>query len=234
MKLRAQIVKQVNRMTPGEIFDFSGLVYPANKSSNVAVILHDLKNDGIIIPIAKGVFYKPRISILDGMPLPVRDDKVLEYVLKRYDGHVAGPYMYSKINLTQQVGFVVTIATPKPMRAFEFAGRNFVFEKSPVGYINKDKYIVGCLDALKNISDIPGCTEVKAYRRLRDMISNMTSGERESLFDYGLKYPPRVRMALCNIFKSVEDNLLSERLASTLNSSVILSSKSKKYMYETA
>lgn len=234
MKLRTYIVDQVRKMPFGKPFDFGYLDYPKSKSSNVAVILHDLKLAGELESLGKGVFYRPEVSQYGLGKLPVYQEALFEYVQKKYNAHIAGPYIYSRINITEQVAVVITLATPVPERPISFGMYNFVFEKCDIGYVEEDKLLVAYLDALKNVERIPGCTPYKAFARIKRGISNLDASEKDRLCTYALSYPSRVKVSLAAALEAEEDASRKERLLSEVHPSTIISMKNKTYLYETA
>lgn len=231
MNLRKDIVRQVTTMPEGRLFDFGMLQFPFGKASNVAVILHDLKEAGVVRSVAKGVFYRPRQSALGLGPVPPREDEIIRYVMCRYNGHPSGAYIYSRLNLTEQVAHTITISTPSPVRAFSFAGYDFVCEKSDIGYIERDPLLIGYLDSLKHLDGIPGCTPGKAYAKLLNAITHLSAENRESMAVYALSYPPRVRMMLSVILSETDSPELSRSLMNTVKTSAARVATKKLYYY---
>lgn len=234
MKLRSSIVKQVMDFKPGCLFDFQNLEYPVTKSNNVAVILHDLKSKGIVCTLGKGVFYRPVVSELGLGNLPIEKSKIFDYVLRKYNGHLAGSYIYNGLNLTTQVAFVVTIATPNPFRPVEIGRFKFTSEKCNIGFIDHDHDLIGYLDALKNISSIPGTTATKAFVVLEKEIKYLDMSRSKSLADYSLSYPPRVRLLLSMILEKTGQTELAKSIISEVNQSTIVAFKMERQKYELA
>jgi len=234
VKLRKNIITQVMDFKPGTLFDFQSLVYPTTKANNVAVILHDLKSRGIICTLGKGVYYRPTVSEFGLGNLPIEKSQVFDYVLRKYNGHLAGSYVYNGLNLTTQVAFVVTVATPTPFRPFEIGRFKFTAEKCNIGYIDHDQDLIGYLDAMKNISSIPGTTATKAFVSLKNEIKHLDISRSTKLATYSLSYPPRVRLLLSMIFERTGKTELANKLIEDINQSTIVAFKKERQKYELA
>ncbi len=68
---RKNILQQIENIATGRIFTFRDLSFDNDKTANVAVLLSEQSKKGILVRIEKGVYYRPRKSVLGLGKLPI-------------------------------------------------------------------------------------------------------------------------------------------------------------------
>lgn len=216
---RKEILNQIEQIDTGRIFTFRDLSFDAGKIANVAVLLSEQSRKGILIRVEKGAYYRPKKSVLGLWNLPVYQDEQFRYLTEKLGGYITGAYIYNKMGLTEQVARTITIATPHPVRRFNFKNLDVECVKvyctdcqntSNVTYLR-------LLDAIKDMKHIPGTTEQDIYDRIKDRyFSKYTRQELEKAVSLAKKYPPRVRKVIADILGDIEQSILQAEMAKTL------------------
>ncbi|NDV81554.1 DUF6088 family protein [Bacteroides sp. 51] len=216
---KENINKQIDSIESGEIFTFKDLMFPYDKFAHVAVILSQKNKKGELVRIEKGAYYKPKKSTLGLGSLPVYQDEQLKYLTEKLDGYITGAYIYNKMGLTEQVPSVITIATPKPIRRFNFKKlvietvRSYIHEPA-----NDDILLyLRLLDAIKDIKKIPGRTEQDVYESLKQRyFENYDYPVLNKIVSLAVSYPPRVRKILGDILEDMNYTDLQKELSQTI------------------
>ena len=112
------------------------------------------------------------------------------------------------MQLTEQVAQVVTIACPKPVRAFDKMNVRVDCIKSYVTDLRRvNLHHLRILDAIRCIEQVPGASPEKVYDRLiRFHFKTLAPGELEEIVRLSLSYPPRVRRILATICNDLQGN----------------------------
>jgi hypothetical protein len=162
----------------------------------VAATLSRLSRKGDLQRIRRGVYYRPRPTVF-GPSTPRRDDVVVALVRKRNGLSIpSGDTQYNRLGLTDQVSAAITIASDKPVRT---APVNGVRVSARVRPLRQQKGIQplerAALDALRNVSRIPGADSNTVVSRVKQLIANRTL-DIKRLVRYASSEPPRVRALL--------------------------------------
>jgi len=198
---RQYIIEQVMAYREGKIFTFKDLVFEPQKKACAAVVLSELTKKGILARAAKGVYFRPKVSLLGLKYRPLSYQEKLDFISKELGGYLSGPYMFNQMQLTEQVASVITIATPNPVRKFVKMNVNVNCIKSYIHKIDEtDVYYLRLLDAVKFINDIPGTTPTDVYSRLMlHHFKNFQSKDLDKINQLALSYPPRVRKIMMDV-----------------------------------
>lgn len=217
---RKQIISQVQAIPEGKIFTYRDLAFSPSKRGHVAVILAELKKKGIVEKAEKGAFYRPLLSRLGLGKRALAEDEKLDYLSRKYQGYITGYDIYNQMGLTEQVAMTVTLATNR-------IKRDFVFNKIKVHCVKRyaDSYdnpeclaLIWILDAIKDMSHIPGTTEQKAYDRIKQYsIRTLTESQKQTIIKLSRTYPPKVRKVLADIMGDLNFPEYESDLHETLN-----------------
>ena len=216
---KSNIQRQIGLIPEGKIFTFKDLTVPKSKYANVAVILSGLSKVSKLARIAKGAYYKPRLSSLGLGHLPVYQDEKLNYLTNKLKGYLTGAYIYNKMSLTGQVPSVVTIAVRYPVRAFKFEKLSIECVKAyvDVPYDSKTLRLLQILDAIKDYRNIPGTSPQAAYDNIfKFHVLSLEYADLEKLVSLSKNYPPRVRNILCCMLHASDQRFLEEQLIATI------------------
>jgi hypothetical protein len=217
---RKEILGQIERMDTGRLFTFRDLSFDAEKTANVAVLLSEQSRKGLLVRIEKGVYYRPKKSVLGLGHLPVYQDEQFRFLTEKLNGYLTGAYIYNKMGLTEQVATTITIATPKPVRRFRF--KNLDVECVKAYCMNfKDASLVPylrVLDAIKDMKRIPGTTERDVYNRLRGQyFSRYSPSELKRIVSLAKNYRPHVRRVVADLLGDVGSPALQKEIELTLS-----------------
>ncbi len=166
---RKNILQQIENIATGRIFTFRDLSFDNDKTANVAVLLSEQSKKGILVRIEKGVYYRPRKSVLGLGKLPIYQDEQFRYLTQKLNGYITGAYVYNKMGLTEQVATTITIATCYPVRHFRFKNLDVESVKAYCSDCTNESFIpfLRLLDAIKDMKHIPGTTEQDIYNRVK-------------------------------------------------------------------
>ena len=200
---RQNIRTQVMKMEKGKIFTSDDLIFAPQKRANVAAVLSEMAKKGAIVRAAKGTYFRPKPSLLGLKYRPLEHQEKLDFISKRLNGYITGAYVFNQMQLTEQVAMVVTVATPKPVRAFELGNVRVKCVKSYVDDLRGvNLYHLRLLDAIKSIREIPGTTPSDVYDRLiQHHFCKLQGEELNQIAEVAQKYPPRVRKILSDIYR---------------------------------
>lgn len=219
ISFKENITRQIERIESGKIFTSKDLVYPHEKFANVSVILSRKSIKGELVRIEKGVYYKPKKSVLGLGSLPLYQDEQLKYLTDKLDGYISGAYIYNKMGLTEQVPSVITIATPKPVRNFKFKKLFIETVKSySLKPLNDEVLIyLRLLDAIKDIKRVPGRTEQDVYDTLKiKYFRKFDYSVFREIVSLAIPYPPRVRKILSDMLDDMNIHDLRDELLQTV------------------
>lgn len=216
---RKEILGQIEQIDAGRIFTFRDLSFDIGKTANVAVLLSERSRHGELVRIAKGAYYRPRVSGLGLGTLPVYQEEQFRYLTEKLDGYLTGPYVYNKMGLTEQVSATITIATTSPVRRFRF--RNLDIECVKAYCTSRmDRRLIPylrLLDAIKDMKRIPGATGQDIYDRIkRQYFNGYSQMELAKIVSLAKSYPPRVRKVVADILGDLGWNVFQMEMTKTL------------------
>ena len=132
-----------------------------------AKALARLKKKGIIEKVSKGIFYKPKMTIMGSLG-PDYDALLKRFLFKdgKRVGYITGGELYNQLNLTTQNYFRTKIATNISRKKIE---KEWLKTSTVKAYteITEDNYqLLGILDALKDIRYISDTSTSQAIKIL--------------------------------------------------------------------
>ncbi len=216
---RKNILQQIENIATGRIFTFRDLSFDNDKTANVAVLLSEQSKKGILVRIEKGVYYRPRKSVLGLGKLPIYQDEQFRYLTQKLNGYITGAYVYNKMGLTEQVATTITIATCYPVRHFRFKNLDVESVKAYCSDCTNESLIpfLRVLDAIKDMKHIPGTTEQDIYNRVKTQyFSHYSVAELKKVITLAKNYPPRVRKAVADILGDIKQAALQREMKKTL------------------
>jgi hypothetical protein len=89
--------------------------------------------------------------------------------------------------------------------------------KSYVDITNNNYKLLGYLDALKDIKNIPDCSVSKAVKRMSFLIKDLSPKEKNEIIQYALYYPARTIGLLGAILENLNLNINLTELKNSLN-----------------
>lgn len=207
MTVAAQIRKTIGNIPESQPFGYTDLGIEATDFYSAAKALERLQKKGTIKKIAKGLFYKPQISIFGAMP-PDYNSILQNYLYKdnKRTGYVTGYALYNQLSLTTQMAFTTKIATNRSPKKINLGWLKTNTVKAYVEISEENYVLLGILDVLKDIKSIPDSSPSNAIKILMPKIKAFEKKEIENLITYSLSYPPRVRALLGSIVEYLFSN----------------------------
>lgn len=235
MKVAEQIRIKLERIPDSKPFGYADLDIDAKDFVTAAKAIERLQKKGIIKKIAKGLFYKPEISVFGAMP-PDYNTILQNYLFKnnKRTGYITGYALYNQLSLTTQMAFTTKIATNRNLKKINIG---WLKTNSVRAYaeVSEDNYqLLGILDVLKDIKSIPDSSPSNVLKILMPKIKAFEKKEVKNLIQLSLSYPPRVRAllgALIEYLSPKEFNLI--RLKESLNPTSIYKLKIKNEILPT-
>jgi hypothetical protein len=197
MKVAEKIREKINSMPESEPFGYADLGIEQTDYVTAAKALERLQKKGAIKKVSKGVFYKPKMTIMG--PLGPNYDALLKRFLfkdgKRV-GYVTGGELYNQLNLTTQNYFRTQIATNRSRKKIEKGWLKTSTVKSYAEITEENYQLLGILDALKDIKYISDTSTSQAIKILAGKLSKLSVSDIKYLIKLSMSYPPRVRALL--------------------------------------
>jgi hypothetical protein len=221
MNVAEQIRNKIKKIPESEPFGYTDLGINGNDFYSTAKALERLQKDGTIKKIGKGVFYKPKMTVMG--PLGPDYNALLTRFLfengKRV-GYVTGGELYNQLNLTTQNYFITTIATNRSRKKIEKGWLKTTTVRAYAEITDENYHLLGMLDALKDIRRIADTSTAQAVKIITEKLANYSKTTIQELISLATSYPPRVRALLGAILeyrfaKSVDLALLKNSLNPT-------------------
>jgi hypothetical protein len=203
VKLAAKVKTKINRIGKGKSFGYADLGIEKEDYLNAAKALERLQAKGIIKKISKGVFYKPEQTIF-GELKPDYDEQLRPFLFEngKRTAYITGTYLYNQLNLTTQMAFRIKIASRGKRITINRGAIKADAVKSYADVTDKNYELLGFLDALKDIKQIPDSNISQTIKILTDRISRLSEKQTAEMVKYALHYPPRVRALLGAILEN--------------------------------
>ncbi len=197
MKVAEQIRKTIENIPESHPFGYADLNIEPVNFITAAKALERLKKKGIIEKVSKGIFYKPKMTVMGSLG-PDYDALLKRFLFKdgKRVGYITGGELYNQLNLTTQNYFRTKIATNISRKKIE---KGWLKTSTVKAYteITEDNYqLLGILDALKDIRYISDTSTSQAIKILAGKLVNFSKPNINTLIKLSMEYPPRVRALL--------------------------------------
>jgi len=216
--LSKAITHKIENLPEGEVFDYKYFNLPSANEIALAQTLSRLNKKGVIERITKGKFYKPR-NTLFGKIKPL-EDEVIKTVTYRGDkliGYLTGVTQYNKMGLTMQVPNVLVIGTNHVLPAKKINNYKIKYSKRNVQITEENISLLQLLDAIKDIKIIPDTKIDSSFKRLTDMIQNLTPIQQKKILQLAMQYNAATRALTGAIFEKYVPELQVRELKQSLN-----------------
>ena len=219
MKVAEQIRKIIETIPESEPFGYADLgIEPANFVT-AAKALERMQKKGTIKKVSKGVFYKPEMTRFGALG-PDYNALLRRFLYKdnKRVGYITGGELYNQLNLTTQNYFRTKVATNRSRKKIEKGWLKTSTVKSYVEITEENYQLLGILDAIKDIRNIADTSTAKAIKILAAKLEKFDKKDIQSLIEFALQYPPRVRALLGAIVEERFGNQFNvESLQNSLN-----------------
>lgn len=218
MTTAKKIADKIAELPKDSTFGYADLPILPEEYVTAAKAIERLQKKGLIKKLSKGIFYKPNVTVFG--ELKPREEEILKPYLFE-DGkriaYITGASLYNQLNLTTQVPAMYKIASADK-RIYINRGRIKAKPvKSYAPVTEKNYRMLGFLDAMKDLNNIPDVNKKSAVLIFLSRLDKMSSKELDELIKYALLYPPRVRALLGALLEQLDKTIDLKRLKSSLN-----------------
>ena len=219
MKVAEQIRKTIETIPESEPFGYADLGIAPADFVTAAKALERMQKKGTIKKVSKGVFYKPEMTRFGALG-PDYNALLRRFLYKdnKRVGYITGGELYNHLNLTTQNYFRTKVATNRSRKKIEKGWLKTSTVKSYVEITEENYQLLGILDAIKDIRNIADTSTAKAIKILAAKLEKFDKKDIQSLIEFALQYPPRVRALLGAIVQERFGNQFNvESLQNSLN-----------------
>lgn len=197
MTIAAHIRNTIDKIPEGQPFGYADLGIEPAGFFTAAKALERMQKKGTIKKISKGIFYKPKMTIMGALG-PDYSALLNNFLYrdKKRVGYITGGELYNQLNLTTQNYFRTKIATNRSRKKIEKGWLKTSTVKSYVEITEENYQLLGILDAIKDIRKISDTPTATAIKILAAKIEKFEEAAINGLIEYALQYPPRVRALL--------------------------------------
>lgn len=205
MSISTNIKNVIKNIPEGKPFGYKDLNISNNNIVAVAKVMERLQKDGNIKKLSKGIFYKPKQSIL-GELQPSYSELIRPYLFEngKRIAYITGTSLYNQLGLTRQMAFTVKIASQSKRISINRGRLKAVPAKSYVEVTENNYQILGILDAFKDIKKIPDCSVKNAIKRLSSILKKLSNTQKAQLINYARRYPARVKALVGAVLESLD------------------------------
>lgn len=219
MKLEQQVRSAIEAQEEGILFTRKDIQTP-DQGMEVAKSLSRYYRRGIIRKLAKGLYYKPRVSAITGREMAPDLDAILEK-LREIQGakvwYLTGTTAYNNLLITYQMSTTIDIATDRPRSPLRVGGTTLRFVRSRIPIPVTAPELAQLLDALQEIQKIPAASPKAVCKAVTSQIKTLTAPELRILMDYAQYYSPRTRALLGLCLDLAGQIQLAKRIKQSLN-----------------
>jgi ribosomal protein S21 len=216
--LTETVTQRINKLPEAESFGYAQLALTKEQYQTAAKALERLQKKGVIRKLSKGRFYKPKQTIF-GEKKPDEQQQLKPYLYQngQRTAYITGDTLYNQLGLTTQVPAVIKIASRDRRIFINTSTLKATAVKSYVDVTDKNYQLLGFLDALKDLKQIPDVDLENALRIFKHQISALQPAQRQAMIDCALAYPPRVRALLGAMLTDLKLNADITKLRNSLN-----------------
>lgn len=218
MGVEQKIRNRINRFADGETFTYEKLSIDPKDYIAAAKAIERMIDRGLIKRVSTGIFYKPQKTIF-GELKPNEEEQLKPYLFenRKRIAYVTGVSLYNQLGLTTQVPSKIKIASRDKRVSISRGALKASPVKSYVDVTDKNYYLLGILDALKDFNKIPDMNKQTGIQRLTQLLKELNAKEITLLIQSALAYPPRVRAFLGALLESIKLTDKLSQLKESLN-----------------
>lgn len=218
MGVTQNIQKQISNLAEGTTIKYEQLAVERQEFVAAAKAIERLIAKGVIKRVSTGVFYKPKKTIF-GELKPNEEEILKTYLFEKGKriAYITGTSLYNRLGLTTQIPKNVKIASRNKRITVSRSNLKATPVKSYVDVTDKNFYLLGLLDALKDFKQIPDLDKNSAIKILSQKLKELNPTETKRLIKCSLSYPPRVRGFLGALLESAKTSSDLTALKKSLN-----------------
>lgn len=218
MNISKQISQQINQFPEDILFGYKELNINQQDYITAAKVLERMQKKGVIKKISKGKFFKPKMTIF-GEKKPSEEQilKLYLYNEGKRVAYITGTYLYNQLGLTTQIPSTIRIASRDKSITIKTLSVKASPAKSYVDVTEENYQILGFLDAIKDLKQIPDVDITLAVRIFQTRIKQLSKQQTQDMAEYALAYPARVRALIGAILEAMCIKTSIELLRKSLN-----------------
>ena len=167
-----KIAQQIQKMPEDVSCGYGELDIARPDFLSAAKALERLQKKGLIKKLAKGKFYKPKMTpFSEKRPSEERLLKPCLYQQGKRIAYITGGTLYNQHALTTQVPAIIKIASQDQRIVINTGALKATPVKSYVDVTEQNYQMLGFLDAMKDLKQIPDVEVANAVAIFRDRIS---------------------------------------------------------------
>lgn len=204
MSVSKKIQKQIGKLAEGATFKYEQLAIESQEYTAAVKVIERLIEKGVIKRISTGIFYKPKKTVF-GELKPNEEEILKPYLFEKGKriAYITGISLYNQMGLTTQIPKTIKIASREKRITVLRSNIKAMPAKSYVDVTDKNFYLLGLLDALKDFKQIPNLDKNSAIKVLSKKMEELNPTEIKLLIKCSLFYPPRVRAFLGALLENV-------------------------------
>lgn len=172
--------------------------YPQYHAEFVGNVLSQLVEDGILIRLSQGIYYRPKVSRFGAVKPPV--SQVAESIAKRDNAQIlpVGETALNELGLSTQIPMNYTFVTNGSARKIKIDNRLLIFKRGvPRNFVYKTRLMAYLVQAMKALGkDHVGSEEINQINNLL-----MKEPDKESLYQDLMLTPAWMRNILSPLIK---------------------------------
>ncbi len=218
MNLATQIRTRIEKLPEGKTFGYADLGIAKGDFQTAAKVLERLQKKSIVKKLSKGVFYKPEQTVF-GELKPDYSEQLRPYLFEngKRIAYETGYSLYNRMGLTTQMAFRIKIASRSKRISINRGSLRADAVKSYSEVSEANYELLGFLDAIKDIKQIPDCSVSQAVKILSGKINKLSEKQISDLVKYALLYPTRVRALTGAMLDNLNIQANTEKLKQSLN-----------------
>ncbi len=213
-----KIAQTIKNLPEDVIFGYDQLAVGREEFISAAKAMERLQKKGLVRRISKGRFYKPKMTVF-GEKRPNESELLKPYLYQKGQrtAYITGTRLYNQLGLTTQVPSDIQIAGRSRRNLTGISFMKIGWVKS-YAEVSEDNYqILGFLDAMKDVKQIPDLDIEAAMTIFKNRLEGLSSERQRQMITYALLYPPRVRALLGAILEEIQSGLDLNLLKESLN-----------------
>lgn len=214
----AIVKKNIQNLTPGEVFDYSRFGLKKENEFSLAKSLSRLAKSGEIVRLSRGKYYKPKESSF-GRLKPEENQIIRSLTEKRNKtvGYVTGITAYNRLGLTNQVSNTLVIGRSNMQPVQEISGYRVKFVKRKMDLTKVDINLLQLLDAMRDIKKIPDATVESSVKIITEHLKKLPASKIRQLMKLSFNYNASVRALLGAIIETNFKKINPASLYKSLN-----------------
>lgn len=218
MSIAATTKDKINRMVPGQVFDYRYFKYFDESPEPVIKAVNRLVEQGIIERLSRGKFYIPEKGYFGSRKLA--DAELMKTILFKNNkrrGYITGAALYNKLGLTTQLPKTITIAVNGSRQKKDFGTFKAITKtiKAPIKDANVE--LLQYLDVFNNISKIMDTEVNNTLKIMSKKVAKLESSKRSLLVNLAVSYYGAKTRATLGLVLSSSGFPVPNKLVKTIN-----------------